>query len=87
MFFGGLSATGQAYNENAINKLNKKSFALSEYLVNSEDARKIYAAKLRNEIQSGKITKKEASKKLRAIRQMAEVYKQLPSDLTTRGRQ
>jgi len=57
MFFGGLSATGQAYNENAINKLNKKSFALSEYLVNSEDARKIYAAKLRNEIQSGKTTK------------------------------
>ena len=60
LMFGGFGASVQAYQENALDKINKKQFALADYLVNSPEARKIYAANLRNEIQQGKITKEKA---------------------------
>ena len=87
LMFGGFGATVQAYQENALDRINKKQFKLSEYLVGSPEARKIYAANLRNEIQQGKITKEEASSRLRSVRQMGEVIQQLPKGLTDTGRQ
>jgi len=87
LMFGGFGASVQTYQENALDKINKKQFALTDYLVNSPEARKIYAANLRNEIQQGKITKEQAQERLRAVRQMGGVMKQLPKDLTREGRQ
>ena len=87
LMFGGFGASVQAYQENALDKINKKQFALADYLVNSPEARKIYAANLRNEIQQGKITKEEAQQRLRAVRQMGGVMQQMPKDLTREGKQ
>ena len=85
--FGGFGASVQAYQENALNKISKRNFQLTEYLVSSPEARKVYASELRNQIQQGKITKDQASAKLRTVRQMAEVHSQMPKGLTTEGRQ
>ena len=87
LMFGGFGASVQAYQENALDKINKKQFALADYLVSSPEARKIYAANLRNEIQQGKITKKEAQERLRAVRQMGGAMQQMPKDLTREGKQ
>ncbi len=85
--FGGYGASVQAYQENALDKLNKKNFALTEALIKSPEYNKLYRSNLRAEVQQGKITKEEALENLRAVRQMGQVYKQMPKGLTNEGRQ
>ena len=85
--FGGYGASVQAYQENALDKLNKKNFALTEALIKSPEYNKLYRSNLRAEVQQGKITKEEALENLRAVRQMGQVYKQMPKGLTTEGKQ
>ena len=87
LMFGGFGSTVQAYQENALDKINKKQFALADYLVSSPEARKIYASNLRNEIQQGKITKEEAQERLRSVRKMGGAMQQMPKDLTREGKQ
>ena len=80
--FGGVTASYQAYQENSVNKLNNQQFEFVKDLVTNSKARELYAQRLKTEIISGSITKKEASKRLAGVRDMASIFEQIPTNLS-----